>query len=103
MMLKCACLKHNMRMRREVETRLVGKHITYYFTTEETNRLADGASIAGAIGGAIPDPVIGPAVMLTGKIVSVWAKSAVRRGKCMGITWRIGLFYSGPMPFEYDP
>jgi hypothetical protein len=103
MMLNCNRLAHTTNMRREVTTPLLGMNITYYFTAEETNRLADGASVASAIGGAVPDPVVGPMIALIGTIINVWAKSAVRRGKCIAIRMRVGVLTHGPIPFEYTP
>ena len=93
-------------MRREEEKSLLPftKTIVYYFNTEETHRLADGASVAGALGAAIPDPVLGPSLSIAGAVLSTWARSAVRRNKCIGVRWNtIPLPGNVPIPFEYEP
>jgi hypothetical protein len=92
-------------MRREVgEPGFLGKkRITYYFNTEETHLIADGATIATAIGAAIPDPYFGPSLAMAGAVMKVWAKSAIRRNKCLGLHLEPGIAHPTPVPFEYRP
>lgn len=82
-------------------TGLFGCSALIKFDRQETERLAEGADIVALIGTLIPDPVLAPTIATSAKGCSIWAKSAIRRGKCLGIY--LGRIAMIPIPFEYRP
>jgi hypothetical protein len=58
-----------------------------YFDRAETELIADGANIIGLAAPWIPDPTgTSQLVVATGAgACSLWARSAVRRGRCLGL------------------
>jgi hypothetical protein len=53
------------------------------FDKADTLRIAEGADIAGLVG-VLPDP-ISIAIGVASRACAIWARSAVRRDKCLGI------------------
>lgn len=82
-------------------TGLFGASLLIKFNRDETLRLAEGADIVALVGTLIPDPVVAPTLGTASKACAIWARSAVRREKCLGIY--LGRIAMIPIPFEYRP
>jgi hypothetical protein len=63
--------------------RLEGNRI--YFDQAETQAIADGANIVGMIAVVIHVPIASHTISAVAKGSAFWARSAVRRGKCLGL------------------